>query len=72
MSLEKRYIRDGKNRVIGSVTTGYTGGFDTIVKDEHEQVLGRTSEKFNTTRDGNGGLVSINSADPGLLINPKK
>lgn len=72
MSLEKHYIRDGKNRVIGSVTSGYQGAFDTIVKDEHEQIVGRTSEKFNTTRDGKGGLASINSADPGLLINKKK
>ena len=72
MSLEKRYIRDGKNRVIGSVTTGYKGAFETIVKDEHEQVVGTTSEKFHTTRDSHGGLVSINSADPGLLINRKK
>jgi hypothetical protein len=70
--LEKRYIRDGKNRVIGSFTTGYTGAFETIVRDEHEDIVGRTSEKFNTTRDGHGGLVSINSADPGLLINRKK
>jgi hypothetical protein len=70
--LEKRYIRDGKNRVIGSITSGYEGAFDTIVKDEHEQITGRTSEKFHTTRDEHGGLVSINSADPGLLINRKK
>jgi hypothetical protein len=72
MSLEKRYVRDGKNRVIGSVTTGYEGAFDSIVRDEHEQIVGRTSERFGTTRDENGGLVSINSADPGLLINRKK
>jgi len=25
MSLEKRYIRDGQNRVIGSVTSGFVG-----------------------------------------------
>jgi hypothetical protein len=72
MSLEKRYIRDGQNRIIGSTTTGYTGSFETIVKDEHEQIVGTTSERFGTTRDEHGGLVSINSADPGLLINPKK
>jgi hypothetical protein len=72
MSLEKRYVRDGKNRVIGSVTTGFVGSYETIVKDEHEQTVGTTSEKFNTTRDEKGGLVSINSADPGLLINRKK
>jgi len=72
MSLEKRYMRDGKSRVIGSITSGYEGAFDSIVRDEHEQIVGRTSERFGTTRDGRGGLVSINSADPGLLINRKK
>jgi hypothetical protein len=70
--LKKEYIRDGKNRVIGSVTTGYEGAFDSIVRDEHEQIVGRSSERFHTTRDGHDGLVSINSADPGLLIKPKK
>jgi hypothetical protein len=72
MSLEKRYIRDGQRRVIGSVTTGYVGSFDTIARDEHEQIVGRTSERFGTTRDENGGLVSTNTADPGLLIGRKK
>ena len=72
MPLEKRYVRDGQNRIIGSVTTGYEGAFETIVRDEHEQITGRTSERFGTTRDEKGGLVSINSADAGLLINQKK
>ena len=71
MSLEKQYIRDGKNRIIGSVTSGY-GGESTVVRDEHGQITGRTSGLFHTTRDEHGGLVSVNSADPGLLINPKK
>jgi hypothetical protein len=72
MSLKKEYIRDGENRVVGSVTSGYVGAHETIVRDEHEQITGRTSEKFHTTRDENGGLVSINSSDPGLLIGRKK
>ena len=71
MPLEKRYIRDGKNRIIGSVTSGYAGE-STVVRDEHGQITGRTSGLFNTTRDEHGRLVSVNSADPGLLINPKK
>ncbi len=70
--LKKEYVRDGEHRIIGSVTNGYEGAFDTIVKDEHERIVGRTSERFGTTRDENGGLVSTNSADPGLLINRKK
>jgi hypothetical protein len=70
--LKKEYLRDGKRRVIGSVTTGYEGAFDSIIRDEHEQITGRTSERFHTTRGEHGGLVSINSADPGLLINRTK
>ena len=68
MSLKKEYIRDGKNRLIGSVTDGFTGSFEKLVRDAHGNILGRTSERFGTTRDGHGGLISNNTADPGLLI----
>jgi len=70
--LEKKYIRDGNNRLIGSVTTGFEGSFKTLVRDEHENVVGRTSEQFGTTRDGHGNLISVDTADPGLLIDRKK
>jgi hypothetical protein len=70
--LKKEYVRDGEHRIIGSVTSGYEGAFDTIVKDQHEKIVGRTSERFGTTRDANGGLVSSNTSDPGLLISRKK
>ena len=65
---EKEFIRDGKRRIIGSVTTGYVGSFETIVRDEQNNITGSTSERFNTTRDEHGNLVSINTADAGLLI----
>lgn len=71
MSLAKTYIRDGQRRIIGSVTTGYKGSYDTIVRDAHEHIIGRTSEHFGTTRDEHGNLVSINTADAGLLIKRK-
>jgi hypothetical protein len=71
MSLEKEYIRDGKKRIIGSVTSGFSDT-SAVVRDENSQITGRTSERFHTTRDGHGNLVSINSSDPGLLINRKK
>jgi hypothetical protein len=70
--LKKEYIRDEKRQIVGSVTSGFVGSYETIVKDEHEQSVGTTSERFGTTRDGHGGLVSTNTADPGLLINRKK
>jgi hypothetical protein len=69
--LKKEYVRDGKNRIIGSVTSGFADE-STVVRDEHEHIVGRTSDRFHTTRDEKGGLVSTNSADAGLLINRKK
>jgi hypothetical protein len=71
MSLEKKYVRDGKRRIIGSVTSGFSDT-SAVVRDEKNQIAGRTSEKFHATRDGHGNLVSINSPDPGLLIGRKK
>ena len=70
--LKKEYIRDGKNQIVGSTTSGFVGSYETLVKDEHEQITGTTSERFHTTRDGHGGLVSTNAADAGLLIKGKK
>jgi len=71
MSLKKEFIRDGKRRIIGSVTSGYSDT-SAVVRAEKNQITGRTSEKFHTTRDSHGNLVSVNSPDPGLLINRKK
>jgi hypothetical protein len=70
--LKKQYVRDGEHRIIGSVTSGYEGSYDAIVRDEREQIVGHTSERFGTTRDEKGGLVSSNTADAGLLIRRKK
>lgn len=72
MSLKKEFIRDGNRRILGSVTTGYTGSFETLVRDEHDHIIGRTSESFDTIRDEHGKLVSINTADAGLLIGRHK
>jgi hypothetical protein len=69
--LKKQYIRDGKNRIVGSVTSGFADE-SAVIRDEQEHIVGRTSERFHTTRDEHGGLVSTNTADPGLLIKGKK
>ena len=70
--LKKEYVRNGKNQIVGSVTSGFTGSYETVVRDADNAVIGTTSERFGTTRDEHGGLVSNNTADPGLLINRKK
>jgi hypothetical protein len=69
MALKKEYVRDGRNRIIGNVTSGFNDE-SKVVRDDHG-ILGRTSDRFHTTRRTDGSLVSINSSDPGLLI-PKK
>jgi hypothetical protein len=70
--LTKTYVRDGKNRIVGSVTTGFGGSFETLVRDQHETIVGRTSERFGTTRNARGDVVSLDAADPGLLFKRKK
>jgi len=70
--LRKTYLRDGRNQVVGSVTTGFTGSFETLVRDQRDHAIGRTSERFGTTRDEHGNLVSLDTADPGLLFQRRK
>jgi YD repeat-containing protein len=65
--LKKNVIRDGHNRVIGSVTSGFAGE-SSLVRDAEGRLLGKTSEKFHSTRDSQGKLVSVNTADGGLLF----
>jgi hypothetical protein len=67
MALVKKYIRDGKNRLIGSVTTGFSDD-SSVVRDAEGRLKGRTSDRFNTTRDAHGNLVSIDTSDAGLLF----
>jgi hypothetical protein len=69
--LKKDFVRDGKRRIIGSVTSGYDDT-SAVVRDEQNRITGRISERFHTTRDNHGNLVSSNSPDPGLLIGRKK
>jgi len=69
--LKRNYVRDGKCKIIGSVTHGFSDT-SAIVRDEGNRITGRTNERFHTTRDGRANLVLVNSHDPGLLIGRKK
>jgi YD repeat-containing protein len=69
--LKKDYVRDGNRKIIGSVTTGYSDS-SSVVRDERNEITGRTNDRFRTTRDSNGNLISINSSDSGLIIGRKK
>jgi hypothetical protein len=59
-------LRDGQNRIVGTTTTNSNG--DTVARDRSGSILGRSSQTFNTIRDGSGRLTSINSADARLLF----
>ena len=68
--LKKDFIRDGNRKIIGSVTTGYSDS-SSVVRNDRNEITGRTNDRFHTTRDGHAKLVSTNSSDPGLLIRKK-
>ena len=70
MALKIDYVRKS-GEILGSVTTGYSDN-STTVRDSGGRVLGHSSERFSTTRDSNGKLVSTNTASPGLLIPKEK
>jgi hypothetical protein len=69
--LKKIFIRDGNRKIVASVTTGYSDS-SSVVRDERNEITGRTNERFQTTHDPHGKLVSTNSSDPGLVIGRKK
>ena len=71
MSLTKTYVRDGNRKIIGSITTGFTDETE-IVRDGENQVIGKVNHRFENTRDARGNLVSVDTADPGLLIGRRK
>jgi hypothetical protein len=67
MSFEKKYVRNGRNQVVGSVTSGFNDE-SSVVRDSQNRILGRTSDRFHLTRRADNSLVSNNTADPGLLF----
>jgi hypothetical protein len=54
----------GNGRILGDVTSGFHTG-NSIARDRSGQILGRSSSKFNNTRDAQGHIVSQNRADVG-------
>jgi len=60
--LKIEYVRDGKNQIVGSKTTGFANG-DTVARDRDGRILGHSNNKFSNTRDSNGQIKSSNQAD---------
>ena len=71
MPLQKRFVRDGRNRVIASVTSGFNDGSE-VVRDENNTVVGRSCPRYGVTRNLDNTFVSLNTADPALLIKTQK
>lgn len=69
MALKTEWIRKSGS-ILGSVTSGFSDG-SSAVRDSGGRILGHSSERFCTTRDAAGRLISTNMASPGLLIRKK-
>jgi hypothetical protein len=65
--LKTEYVRDGKRQIVGKKTSGLAKG-ETVARDLHGKILGRSSELFGTTRDAKGSLTSTNQADVNMLF----
>ena len=70
MPLEKKYIRNGRNQLIGSVTSGYSDTTE-VARDAQGKMIGKTNGRMSNARDAHGRLESINTPDPGLLFGRK-
>jgi hypothetical protein len=71
MSLTKTYVRDGNRKIIGSVTSGFSDETE-IVRDGDNHIVGKVNHRFDNTRDAHGNLVTVDTADAGLLIGRRK
>ncbi len=65
--LKMEYVLDGNNQILGSTTSGFPNG-DIVARDRSGRILGHSNNAFENTRDGEGRLISRNSADVGLLF----
>jgi hypothetical protein len=65
--LKVEFVRNGKNQIVGSKTSGFANG-DTVARDRDGKMLGHSSSKFGNTREANGRLTSTNQADPDSLF----
>jgi len=66
MSLRKEFVRDGSRRIIGSITSGYQDSTE-VVRNAENRIIGKVNKRFSNTRDAHGGLVGIDTPDPGLI-----
>ena len=71
MPLQKRFVRDGQNRVVASVTSGFSDDSE-VVRNEDNEVVGRACHRYGVTRNLDNTFVSLNTADPALLIKTPK
>ena len=66
-SYEERFIRDDRNRLHGSTTSGVSDSTE-VARDAEGRLLGKANRKIGNTRDSHGGLVSLNTTDASLLF----
>ena len=69
--LTKTYVRGRNREIISSITSGFSDETETV-RDAENHILGKVNHHFSNTRDNHGNLVSVDTADPGLLIGRRK
>ena len=55
--LKTRFIRDAKNRVCGTVTSGYQDG-SAAIKNKYGQLIGRVLNRPDINKDMHNRIVS--------------
>jgi len=69
MPLTKTYVRNGNRTIIASITSGFSNNTE-IVRESTTTSLARSTTTL-ATHGMPGKLVSVDTADPGLLIKRK-
>lgn len=66
MALKTRFIRDARNRVCGTVTSGYPDGTE-VVRNRQGQLIGRVLHHQEITKDSHNRIIA-HSADSGFFF----
>lgn len=66
MALKAHFVRDSRNRVCGTVTTGYQDGSEAV-RNRNGQLIGRVLKTESITKDTHNRIIAHN-ADFGFFF----
>jgi hypothetical protein len=59
MALKTRFLRDSRNRVCGTVTSGYPDGSEAV-RNRNGQLIGHVLNTQNITKDMHNRIIAHN------------